>query len=320
VISDKIKQIISDEGFLYTEKSRTIITTCPVCNKSDKFSILKENGSCICYRGSCDFGRRWFEDWISLTTNVPLEEARRRLRDRPLNPAGEIKISLDKEQKKDEPLQTAEWPPSSFLPIDHEMSIEGLSYLKARGIPLAAAIEYDIVYSPFLRRVGIPVIMKGVCYGWQARAIDKVADKDRMRNNAGFRRDSVIMFHDNLYKYDEGMIFEGPFDALKFNRLGGVICTMGKNISGKQIDLINKSPIKTLYLGLDQDAAAESIELAHKIDKKIKVLSVPESCINRCKSMGKKADFGECTPEEVLEAYKTARSYDQGFAFVYLKK
>lgn len=321
MMSDRIKEIISDQGFQFSEKSRTISTECPICNKSDKFSILKENGSCICYRGSCDFGRRWFEDWLSLTANISIEEAKRIVKGRSVgSQLGEIKLAFDdeKEAPQDE-LLAIEWPPYSFLPIHDKESAEGLEYLKKRGIPLTTALEYDIRYSPFVRRVALPIVMNGKCYGWQARAIDKVEDKDRMRNNPGFRKGSSLMFYDNLSKYSSGMLFEGPFDAMKFNRLGGIVCSMGKNISNKQIDLINNSNISMLYLGLDDDAAKESIELARKIEKPIKVLSVPKSCIDRCKELGKKADFGECNPSEILEAFKTARDYSKGFAFVYLK-
>jgi hypothetical protein len=320
-MSDRIKEIISDQGFQFSEKSRTISTECPICNRSDKFSILKENGSCICYRGSCDFGRRWFEDWLSLTANIPIEEAKRVVKGRPESSrTGEIKIYFGKAEKpKEEEIPAIEWPPYSFLPITDKESVEGLEYLKKRGIPLTVAIEYDIRYSPFVRRVVLPIVMDGKCYGWQARAIDKVEDKDRMRNNQGFRKDSVLMFHDNLSKYSSGMLFEGPFDAMKFNKLGGIVCSMGKNISNKQVDLINKSKISVLYLGLDADAAKESSELVRKIEKPIRVLSVPESCIERCKELGKKADFGECNPSEILEAFKTAKDYSKGFAFVYLK-
>ena len=54
----RIVDLISEAGVGFKEKANTIYTTCPICQKDDKFSILKKNGACICYRGTCTFKKR----------------------------------------------------------------------------------------------------------------------------------------------------------------------------------------------------------------------------------------------------------------------
>ena len=293
-LEDTIKEIIEEQGLYYKERPRSLYTTCPLCGRSDKLSILKENGATICYRGSCDFGKGWFHDWLAFTANIPVSEARRKIYNEKTF-KGEISLNIDKKEKENELVALTNWPQKGFLGIDDPNAADGLAYLSGRGVSVVVAKYHDIRYSPWTRRVILPIKIGGQVYGWQGRAIDRVEDADRMRNNLGFRRDLMLMFQDELEKYNTALLFEGPFDALKFHSLGGIVCSMGKNISAKQIEIINNSKVDYVYLGLDQDAAEELRSLTRKIEKRMKVLSLPDSCIERCKAQGKKADFGECT-------------------------
>lgn len=324
-LTEKIKEIIEDSGFDYYEKNRTLYTTCPSCGEDDKFSILKENGACICYRGSCDFGRKWFVDWISLTNNVPYAEAKKLLYG--VKTVGEdrlLKVSLGDnltDQPDEELLDELEWPPKGFELIDHPDCQDGANYLQNRGIPLQMAKYYDIRYSPWFRRVVLPIHMGGKNYGWQARAIDKVEPQDRMRNNEGFRRDRLIMFMDRITDCNHMILCEGPFDALKFHKLGGNVATLGKAIADKQVELINNSGIDTLYMALDDDAVQEMKDLRKKINPEInvKLLTVPTIAIERCESQGRKADFGECTFDECVEAFNNAKDFGLRHLLINLK-
>ncbi len=128
------------------------------------------------------------------------------------------------------------------------------------------------------------------------------------------------MFHDNLYLHKKALLFEGPFDALKFHPFGAIVCSMGKYVSSKQIALINNSPVEEVYLGLDPDATEELQVLTRKIEKRVKILEIPYSCVERCEKIGKKADFGECNFIEIKEAFENAKDYSSGHVFIHLKK
>lgn len=319
-LSEKIIEIISESGVGYIEKSRTIYTRCPSCGRDDKFSVLKENGACICYRGSCDFGKKWFADWVSLTLNIPIGQAKKMIYDKGLKITPDAALDfdvnqLDKPRKNEEndllkDLIPVDFPEFHMYEIDDEKSIEGLLYLNNRGVSIDLAKKFDIRYSSVMRRVVMPIKMNGKCYGYQARHIDKVPEKMRMRNNEGFRRDTLVMFADNLKNSDFAILAEGPFDAIKFNNVGGFVASMGKSVTDKQLKIIYSYGIKRLYLALDEDALSEMMDIAEKSPIETYVIRVPDACKQRCNILGKKADFGECTFEEAEEAFKNAQKID----------
>ena len=116
VLSDTIKKIISDCGLDYVENNRTIYTTCPICDRGDKLSILKDNGATICYHGSCSFGQQWFEDWLSLTAKISRDETKNRIKPRSRQC---LKYEIDlpdfnKPAQKHE-IVSIEWPVAGFL-------------------------------------------------------------------------------------------------------------------------------------------------------------------------------------------------------------
>jgi len=315
-LRDRMVEILSESGVGFVEKRNTLRTACPICKREDKFSILKENGASRCYRASCDFGKRWFADWMVLTLGITIKEARAMLRaegdDRYHATAEEklTKFSSGFEEREDltNDIEAISWPEFHMTDISSPDSAEGMVYLARRGVTPEMASKYEVYYSKFYRRVYFPITMGGYCYGYQGRAIDPVEEGLRMRNNDGFRRDVLVMFADNLEGSDFAIMAEGPFDALKFDAVGSNVCTMGKAVTDKQLDIIKSYGIRRLYLALDDDAAVEMNEIAamqtfesyYKID-------VPASCVARCAAMSKKADFGECTLEEAKLAFENAK-------------
>lgn len=315
---DRIVEIIEEEGLQYRETERTLHTACPSCGKPDKLSILKENGATICYRGSCQF-KGWFSDWLSLTAGITVMEAKRRI----AGPARLDSYDLkDGSEVTDGSVRSIRWPIDGLVSIGSEYFPEGRQYLESRGIPVSVATEYGIMYGPdtsqlqppaMQRRVFIPVMKDKRCYGFQARAIDRVSDQDRMRNNTGFRRDRMIMFEDRLSQVRHVIICEGPFDAIKFHLVGGNVATMGKVVTDKQVELIRSYRPTRVYLALDDDAAEEISALTKKFECPVYYVRVPQSAISRCQASGKKADFGECTFEECAKAIQEAELVDETF-------
>lgn len=323
-LSERIIKILEEEGIGYRSNERTIYTKCPECGRDDKFSVLKDNGASICYRGSCSFGKKWFTDWIVATTGCTYKQAKDRLSNKTTHEENENLLStlnfdafsVDEAVKKteQETLKPIEWP----MFFTEEPSGEGLQYLKARGIG-DIANKYHVRYSKEYRRVYFPIMMDGKCYGWQARAIDKVPDSERMRNNTGFRRESLVMFLDNVKQGGHVIICEGPVDALKFDKVGGAVATMGKVVTNKQLDLIlSKNPQK-VYLALDDDAANEMNSLIKKINLPLFKINIPFTAKERCAKINKKADFGECTFEECENAFLTAEKLDELSFFIYME-
>jgi hypothetical protein len=323
-LGDRIKELIAEQGVPYNEKARTIYTTCPICDQSDKFSILKDNGSCICYRGSCEFGKRWFADWLALTANITIKEAKDLLYSTDairFDPKEEIKTGfISDDDDISDPLKDMSpivFPENHMMKIGSPYADEGQAYLVSRGIPPETASKYGLYFSPMLRRVVFPITMGSKVYGFQGRHIDKVSDDFKMRNNEGFKRERMVMFGDNLKNSEHVIICEGPVDAIKFDKVGGAVCTMGKVISEKQRAFIFKHNIKKVYLALDDDAYEEMNELLSQIKLPVYKIHIPDTCRVRCDQMNKKPDFGECTFDECEEAFKNAEKIDEFHIFNY---
>jgi predicted nucleic acid-binding Zn-ribbon protein len=323
-LAEKILDIIEECGHTYKDKGRSIHTECPSCGRSDKFSILKANGACICYRGSCDFGKRWFEDWMMLAGNMTRQDARKRLygelshkriEENEKDPGAIFRtFKATEEESKRETVRAIEFPEYHMISINSSEAAEAQEYLRRRGVSLELAVKHNMHYSPSHRRVIFPVVIDGRVCGWQGRHIDPVDDKLRMRNNVGFRREILVMFADQLKNSDYAIVCEGPFDALKFDKVGGYVATMGKSITDHQLETILSYGPKKIYLALDDDATQEMREMKHRVDPlPVYRIFIPESCVSRCEAIGKKADFGECTLEECEEAFRNAVSVDESY-------
>lgn len=321
---DKIIEFLQEYGISFKEKRRTITDLpCPDCGREDKFSILKENGSTICYRGSCSYGKKWFTDFMVKVAGITPIAAKHRLYGNPIH--DELKISFDDKPEidlffdREQKIQPIQWPENHMLSIVSEFAPDGMNYLKSRGIPPEIATKHKMMFSPKFRRVYIPVIMNHNVYGYQGRAIDNVPPTFKVRNNQGFQRDKLVMFLDCIQPGNHVIIAEGPFDALKFDLVGGAVCTMGKQVTQKQIDAINsKNPTK-VYLALDDDAANEMNELVNKFSCPIYRIEVPQSCKRRCAGLEKKADFGECSFEEARQAFLDAYLIDSTSIILYME-
>lgn len=221
---------------------------------------------------------------------------------------------------------TISWPLPYLVPIGSQLYPEGRLYLESRGVSQSVAEKYGILYAPEIpdkpiwgRRIYIPIVRKGKVYGFQARAIDPVPSKFRMLNNEGFPRAEMLMFEDNIAATDHVIVCEGPITAIKFDKVGGNIATMGKVVTEKQLAIINSAQPKRIYIALDDDADIEVRKLIKQFIIPVYKVNVPEAAKKRCAAMGKKADFGECTFDECAQAIADAELVDETFLMISLE-
>lgn len=323
---DKIVEFLQEYGLSFKERARTIIhVPCPECGREDKFSILKENGSTICYRGSCPYGKKWFDEFMVRVTGMPLIEAKHRLHGndlyKELTPVFDRKKEIEVSFSEDEiaAIPTVPWPEDHMITAGSEFAVEAHRYLEGRGVTKEVAAKYGLTFSHKHRRVYFPVTMNGRVLGYQGRAIDKVQDSFKVRNNDGFKREMLVMFLDCVKPGSHAIIAEGPFDAIKFDLVGGAVCTMGKEVTDHQVSAINSKQPSKVYLALDDDAAPEMNRLINKFRCPVFRVEVPKSCKDRCKLFEKKADFGECTLEEARQAFLNAYEVDSTSIILHLE-
>lgn len=256
----------------------------------------------------CPKNRSTPEYALHCLTKIPMKTIRDRLHNKEFTIKSDIAdfkniISEKKEDKIKDLLEVGSFE-MHFYPINVEDSRDGIYYLLKRGITLEMMKKYDMMYSPVFRRVIFPVIMNQKVYGWQGRAIDNVDKSMRMHNMPGPWKSLTLMFYDNIVKKDFAILAEGPVSALKFEKVGNFVASMGKGVSQTQLELLRKAGIKKLYLALDRDADDKLEKIVNFMRDGIKgniecfQIDIPKH----------RADFGDCTYEECETAFNEAKT------------
>lgn len=293
------------------ESGRCFIFDCPACGGDKKLYIEKDTGFSTCFKQKTDkcLKSRSKPEWaLTQLTGIPIRDIKDEI-------YGFIKISDDsvfevkfddeneiKVKKKIDPIPKDKMPPDLVV-FDLDPNSDGFKYLRGRGITDEMIKKYNICYSLSMRRAIFFTIMNKEIYGWQGRAVDKVAKEYRMYNLPGEWKSKSLMFYDNLKGSEHAILAEGPVSALKFEKVGGFVASMGKNVSPEQLDLIRESGIKKLYIALDRDAFDKINKICKDINnplygKSIEcyLVEVPEH----------RDDFGDCTYDECEAAFKSA--------------
>lgn len=311
-MEDKLKQFF-DENFLSpaNETTRSFIFNCPCCSGKEKLYIEKSSGEAVCFKQGtpmCPKNRSTAEYALHCLTHIPIKTIRDRLTSKEVVIQSDIadfrEIIKEKKDSKVKDLLEAGTLEMHFYPMNVESSREGIYYLMKRGITLDMMVKYDMMYSPVFRRAIFPVIMNQKIYGWQGRAIDNVPKGDRMHNMPGPWKALTLMFYDNIVNRDFAILAEGPISALKFEKVGHFVASMGKGVSQTQLDLLRKAGIKKLYLALDRDADDKIEKIVNSMMRdglkdRIDCYQIPIP-----KHRG---DFGDCTYEECEQAFKDSQ-------------
>jgi DNA primase len=309
---DKILNIAQELDFFVREGTRSLILRCPNCGK-EKLYVDKEHGNFICFSGSCGI-KGQAAKLVSLMKGIEYKDAVKELfGKKEYLPQAIIDIGEFLEKEAEESPQSFVLPkidlPKHFFKITDPKCEAGRSYLQSRGIDTGVADKYNITYSPIYERVIFPIMDMGGhdVVGYQGRAISKdVLKGARMLNNTGFRKGKTFMFLNLAANSEHIIVTEGPVDAIKFDRCGGNIASLGKDITNDQLEILNNMKADRVYWALDDDADNLIMEYSAALDKKCFILKVPESCVKRCEAMNKKPDFGECSFEECVEAFNDA--------------
>jgi DNA primase len=290
-----------------------------------KWAIRKSDGYSKCYR--CDSEFKGFADYtLSVALKLPkkalsallygvvvstLESEELRPADRWVDHWG------DMGEEDTEAVDIKTWPPEmlpspTHFELESEQGAPGLAYLESRGVPLAVALEYGIKYDTANERVVFPIIVEGKLRGWQGRLVRRIQytdKKGRLREvpkalTEGEVGGKVLLFQDRLKDAPHGIITEGPFDALKCHLCGGNTATMGKSVTKEQLDIyVRHFGLKRIYLGLDDDAAAEISRITRELSW------YPDVEVFRITTPPGREDLGDATMEEVLAAFQAAEPF-----------
>lgn len=321
MIEQSISLFFSNHGISPDGESyRSYIFNCPACGGKKKLYIEKTTGRTKCFKSDsehCPSGKLTYA--LHLITGLPTSLISTEIFEAtpPLKHGDEVDISFEVEstQKKHIAIPASgDDIPIDFIPIYDPEAIEGVNYLEKRGITREMMVKYGFMYSPIMRRVIFPVVMDSVLYGWQGRAVDQVDKNLRMYNMPGEWKARTLMFYGNIKNSKHVILAEGPISALKFEKVGGFVASMGKEISLRQIEIIMESGVEKLYLALDRDAAENINSIVEKVRnplaKKLEcfIINIPDH----------RGDFGDCTYDECEKAFKNANPITPDDIFVYM--
>jgi hypothetical protein len=313
---------IKGVGFKSNRKS-LILNHCPRCS-GEKCYIRRKDGRSICFSGKC--GARWtYKGILSELFNVPQAEVSRLLFGTDSSEDyNEIKIEFDElvvDFKDDFDFDDEEELPCpiylgpDFIPV--ETSQVAINYLIERKIVDPSLIAaYDIRYQAIMNAIVFPVTKDGQIYGWQARSIPPLREGQlRLITSPGFNKSKFLLNYDRAKLEKRIILTEGPVDCVHADVPGyGAVCSFGKSVSSRQIELLLETQAEAIYLGLDRDAAREVDFLCKKI--------CPHKAVYRVLPPDHRKDLGECTLEEVVQALKNAQlcgSYPASRLEIYIK-
>jgi len=297
--TENLRKIIESGGVFFKENPSSFVFTCPRCGKKDRLVIHKAEGFWCCYKCKDEGFKGRPEYALKELYGLDLPYLRRELYGEGPSIA---KVFIENNIQwwdaevtppPEEVLQEVAWNPAF---VDARENHYAMAYLDSRCITVQDVVDYGIKFNPTWGTVVFPVQLDGKLYGWQERSI-----KDNFKyTTKGLKRERLIMFGDRLKGPEHAIITEGPVDAIKAGLCGGNVCTMGKAVSDRQLELITEGK-KRIYIGLDPDAGNEIYRLGSKLmsDFEVYLLHPPK---------GRK-DLGDCTQYEVLEQFKNAPKF-----------
>lgn len=160
--------------------------------------------------------------------------------------------------------------PKEFKPLYDisDTSIDkkrAITYLRSRGISEEDIKRYNIGYCAFGRyqnRIIIPSYdNRGVVNYFVARSMDKNA---YTKYDAPSCKKTEIVGMENMINWNIPVILcEGAFDAIAIKR--NAIPLFGKTIPKAVMTKLVESTVKTVYLALDEDALAQSMDYAKQL-------------------------------------------------------
>lgn len=324
---ERLRAYLESTPLTYKTRSISYIFDCPRCNKRDKLYIRRSDGRFCCWKCKSTSGFSGKPEYaLAELLGTSVSEVQQKLYDMVSDePILYLEFNFkdffnpeDEEVWEEEP-PIIQWP-YDYYPINDKKAKRGLEYLESRGISLDIAIQYGIRYCPQRRRVAFPLELDGALVGYQERLVTphkvfveetaKVFETPKALTSEDAPKDRYLMFANRITS-DYAVLCEGPVDAIKAHLCGGNVAALGKAVSKAHIQYLKNAGVKTLYIGLDGDALDETARIVRDefTDMACKLLLAPKG----------RHDLGECSMEEVYEAFLNAPDVHRAFLFAFLR-
>ena len=275
--------------------NRSFVIRCPQCSKADKLYIEKATGRTICFSCNLKANAPYI---IHLLTGMTMEAARDILS------WGEVVqkdiINTNIFSKMTIADQAIVDPVIHFSPAFQRVdgNDPGSKYAESRGIQLKYLKALDCRYNLYDKRLIFPVYnIKHELIGYQGR--DWTGQAELKALSSSFNRSGNVLGIQLVPTNSPVAICEGPFDMLRIMPFMPAVCTFGKIVSRKQVELIMSLNPSKVYICLDNDAQLEASQLAFMIGSKAYISPPPNPY----------KDYGETPPDEIKTALESAKQY-----------
>lgn len=298
-----LESFLNKHSLEYKESgSNFILKECPECaNTNWKFGISKNN-SHLSHCFVCGVGFNIFQ-FIMALEDVNYQKAKQifegtDIKVIKLNNLEPKTINFGKKNiiAKNMNMEVVEFPQEFKKLIKH------IPYTIKRKINLNVIHDFNLHYcesGEWTNRLIIPVYFHGSLVGWQGRDITGKSFL-KIKSNKNFKKSHFIMNYDTALERKIGILCEGPFDAMHaqmVSRKISAFAIMGKELSQKQLNLLLKTKLKTIFIGLDPDFPENVLKTAKVLNDffTVRILNIPQ---------GK--DLGELNPNQIKELIKQA--------------
>jgi DNA primase len=324
-----LKDLVEGGSVPFKTNSRSYVLTCPMC-AHDKLYVERTSGRGKCFR--CEW-KGWADFLLAKVYSKAVDELADLLYGTSIKGTDAAVTQRtykdfwgEEDDGEDDFIGDAiDYPPElapdpEWVHIADDLGKKGREYLEGRGIPAYLATEYGVMYHRREMRVIFPAVVDGLLRGWQGRyirpteVVDDVTGKVYhvpKAKTTGKIGGKLLLWQDRLKGLEHGVLVEGPIDCIKAHMCGGNVCSLGKDVSQQQVDILLRSGIKRLYVGLDRDAPKDVERIVRKLNDHMELY--------RLLPPPHRDDLGDCTFDEVFQQYLTAPRLFPGMLASYLK-
>jgi DNA primase len=323
-----LKDLVEGGSVPFKTNSRSYVLTCPMCSH-EKLYVERTSGMGKCFR--CEW-KGWADFVLAKVYGKQVDELAELLYGTSIKGTGVTPTARsfrdfwgDDPEDEDFFGDAINYPPElapdpEWVHIVDDLGKKGREYLEGRGIPAYLATEYGVMYHRAEMRVIFPAVAEGLLRGWQGRYIrpTEVIDDVTGRiyhvpkaKTTGKIGGKLLLWQDRLKGRDHAVLVEGPIDCIKAHMCKGNVCSLGKDVSQQQVDILLKAGIKRLFVGLDRDAPKDVERIVRKLNDHMELY--------RLLPPPHRGDLGDCTFEEVYEQFLNAPRIFPGMLASYLK-
>ena len=269
--AEQVKRVLAGSGTtVESELDADFIIFCPFHNnhRTPAAEVHKTNGMFFCF--SCQKSADLIELVMHTSGRTYFEAARFiKSKEKASNLATEIDRALIKEEQ---------YKPFDELIIKrlHNNLVESdraKNYFQYRKLTKQSCVKFSLGYSEKQDMVTVPVHSPdGIPLGFVGRSIE---GKD-FKNTPGLPKSKTLFNLHRVKKSDIVYVVESSFDVIRLDQLDiPAVATLGANVSGKQIELLQKYFNNILVIA-DNDEAGGNMKnrIIEKLGSRVSVIQL----------------------------------------------